>query len=153
MRLYRGLKEPYRPEKVTPSPGPRVVGTDFTDCPHSALRYAAGRRGVVLVLDIPSGTLKVTEELWLGARGAKRFMAWGRFDAFLTAVLPAKDLRTVIRVKGVAGASDEYKALVLERAIRERLDDAARHAKIGSAAPESPPCLSAQHLDRRWTPA
>lgn len=50
MRLYRGLKEPYRPEKVTPSPGQPVVGTDFTDCPRTALRYAEGRRGVVLVV-------------------------------------------------------------------------------------------------------
>ena len=115
MRLYRGLKEPYRPEKVTPSPGQPVVGTDFTDCPRTALRYAEGRRGVVLVLDVPSGTFKVTEELWLGARGAKRVMAWGRFDEFLTAVLPAKDLRSLIRVKGVAGQSDEYKAMVLGR--------------------------------------
>lgn len=60
----------------------------------------------MLVLDVPSGTLKVTEELWLGARGAKRFMAWGRLDEFLTAVLPAKDLRTVIRVKDVAWLAD-----------------------------------------------
>jgi len=32
MRLDRGLKEPYRPEKVAPPPGQRMVGTDFTDC-------------------------------------------------------------------------------------------------------------------------
>jgi len=63
----------------------------------------------------------------------KRFMAWGKFDKLISAILPAKDLRAVIRVRGLAGADDEYKALVLKRAIQERLD-AARKAKTGSAA-------------------
>ena len=66
-----------------------------------------------------------------------------------TAVFPAKDLRALIGVKGVAGTSDEYKALVLKRAIQERLDDAARHAGIGSAASGSPPCGAAPPQDRR----
>src|SRR6266542_4876550 len=128
MRLYRVLKEPYRPEKVVSAPGQWDVGTDFTDCLLTALRYAQGRRGVVLVLDAPEDGLKFTEELWLGMT-AKRFMAWGKFDKFITAVLPAKDLRAVIRVEGVAGASDEYKAAVLKRRIQERLDEVARLAK------------------------
>jgi hypothetical protein len=135
MRLYRGLKEPYRPEKVVPPPGHRFGGTDFTDCPLAALRYANARRGVLLVLDAPPDTLRVTEELWFPGAAARRFMAWGKFDKFLTAVLPAKNLRAFIRAKGVAGQSDEYKAMVLERAIRERLDDAVRQAKSGSATP------------------
>jgi hypothetical protein len=124
VRLYLGLKEPYRPEKFVPAPARRVVGTDFTDCPRTALRYAEGRRGVVLVLDVPPDTLKVSRELWLGMT-AKRFMAWGAFDEFITAILPAKDLRAIIRVKGVAGPDDEYKAVVLTRAIQERIDAAA----------------------------
>jgi hypothetical protein len=37
MRLYRGLKESYRPEKIVPTPGQPLVGTDFTDCPLTAL--------------------------------------------------------------------------------------------------------------------
>lgn len=37
MKLYRGLKEPYRPEKVGAGQG-RMFGTDFTDCPFTALR-------------------------------------------------------------------------------------------------------------------
>lgn len=76
-----------------PPPGQRMVGTDFTDCPRTALRYAEGRRGVVLILDAPPDTLKFTKELWLGVQGASRFMAWGKFDQFITAILPAKDLR------------------------------------------------------------
>ena len=119
MRLYRGLKEPYRPEEVVSAPGQWRVGTDFTDCPLTALRYAHGRRGVVLVLDTAEDGLKFTEELWLGMT-AKRFMAWGRFDKFITAVLPAKELRALIRVKGVACSSDEYKAILLKRKSQER---------------------------------
>jgi hypothetical protein len=33
--------------------------------------------------------------------GAKRFMAWGRFDKCITAILPAKEIRALILVKGV----------------------------------------------------
>ncbi len=123
MRLYRGLKEPYRPEKAASTAGQRRAGTDFTDCPLSALRYAHARRGAVLVVDVAPDTLKLTQELWLGMP-AKRFMAWGKFDTFIAAVLPAKELRALIRVKGVASASDEYKAQVLRRRIQELLDDA-----------------------------
>ncbi len=119
MRLYRGLKEPYRPESV-PAPGRRLSGTDFTDCPQMALRYAPGRRGVVLVVEVPSDTPRFTEELWLAGR-AKRFIAWGKFDEFLVAALPAKELRALVRVKGVAAESDEYKSLVLLQAIARRL--------------------------------
>ena len=132
MRLYRGLKEPYRPEKVAPRPGQSFVATDFTDCPLTALRYANARRGVVLILEVPTETLeklKFTEELWPEMGGAKRFMAWGRFDKFITAILPAKEIRALIRVKGVAGASDEYKALLLKRKIQERLDDATQRSR------------------------
>ena len=129
MRLYRGLKERYRPERVVPTPERTLVTTDFTDCPLTALRYAGAPRGVVLVLDVPTEVInarKFTEELWVGMGGAKRFMAWGKFDKFITAVVPAKELRAVIRVKGVAASGDEYKTALLKRRIQERLDEAAR---------------------------
>lgn len=117
LRLYRGLTRPYDPARVPPA---RVGGTDFTDCPFTALRYAASPRGVVLVLDVPAGHRRVREELWM-VSSAKRFMVWGAFDEFLVAELPAKELRAHVRRKGVVAASDEYKAAVLRRAILERL--------------------------------
>jgi hypothetical protein len=49
MRLYRGLKETYKPERVLPG----LSGTDFTDCPFRALQYAQGRNGQLLVVSIP----------------------------------------------------------------------------------------------------
>ncbi len=123
MRLYRGLKERYRPDKVVSPPRQRLYGTDFTDCPLTALRYAHARRGTVIVLYIQPDKLRLTQEFWLGMR-AKRFKAWGKFDAFITAVLPAKDLRALIRVKGVANAGDEYQALELRRRIQELIGSA-----------------------------
>jgi len=77
----------------------------------------------VIVLDVPPDTIRFTEELWLGMT-AKRFKAWGTFDQFIIAALPAKELRAFVRVKGVASASDEYKALVLKRKITDLIDDA-----------------------------
>jgi hypothetical protein len=117
VRLYRGLTRPYDRAGVRPA---RIGGTDFTDCPFTALRYAASRKGVVLVLDVPAGHRRLSEELWL-VSSAKRFMFWGAFDDFLVAELPAKELRAHVRRKGVVAASDEYKAAVLRRAIKEHL--------------------------------
>jgi hypothetical protein len=117
MNLYRGLKEPYRPERVGLG-SDRMFGTDFTDCPFTALRYAQGRRAVVLVLDLADGQARVTEETWPDA-GARRLMVWGKFDHLIVATIPAKDLRAHVRRKGVVSASDSYKASVLERAIRD----------------------------------
>lgn len=140
MRLYRGLRERYRPELIVPTPGTTPVGTDFTDCPLTALRYANAPRGVVLVLDVPTEVIdgrKFTEELWLGMGRAKRFMAWGRFDEFITAVLAAKELRALVRVKGVASLGDEYKAALLRRTIKDRLDEAPSGPESASGAPTS----------------
>jgi len=151
MRLYRGLMEPYRPERVVRTPERPAVTTDFTDCPLTALRYAAGPRGVVLVLDVPTEPMdarKFSEELRLGMGSARRFMAWGKFDRFITTILPAKELRAVIRVKGVASAGDEYKAALLKRRIQERLDEAARERRGPSASP-SPETRAACLPDRR----
>ena len=117
VRLYRGLTRPYDPCRVQPS---RMSGTDFTDCPFTALRYAASPRGVVLVLDVPPGWPRVSEELWL-VSGPKRFMIWGAFGDFILAELAAKELRAHVRRKGVVAASDGDKAAVLRRAIMEHL--------------------------------
>lgn len=117
MRLYRGLKNPYRPELVAAD---HLSGTDFTDCPATALRYAHGARGVLLVVEIAEGddvtSARVTPELWLGVE-AKRLMVWGKFDAFVTAVLPAKDLRARIRREGLRNATDAAKARLLRSLI------------------------------------
>lgn len=116
MRLYRGLSKPYQSNQVAEG----LQGTDFTDCPLTALQYAPGRHGVVLVVDVPDDHAKVSEELWLGAF-ARRFMFWGRFDEFISSVLPAKELRALVRKKGIAAAPPADKAGVLRRAIAEQL--------------------------------
>lgn len=111
LRLYRGLKNPYDPDRVGErQPGP-LIATDFTDCPYTALTYANTRRGVVLVVDVPADGPRVSIEDWL-ATDAKRYMLWGRFDEWITAEFPAKQLRSRIRVKGVWGGENEYKSVV-----------------------------------------
>ena len=118
MRLYRGLKKPYRSELV---PADRLSGADFTDCPATALHYAEGSRGVLLVLEVPGAETgaspRVIEELWLGTGSAKRYMVWGKFDEFMIAVMPAKDLRAAIRREELRGASDSRKARLLHAVI------------------------------------
>ena len=119
-RLYRGLKGPYDPARTT------VVGAsgvDFTDCPLTALIYAVGRRGTVLVVDVDvdDGAASVTEELWLN-QGAKRFMFWGSsFKDLVIAQIPAKELRAQVRRRGIVTASPPEKAMVLRRYIADRL--------------------------------
>src|ERR1700755_384680 len=126
LRLYRGLPNPYRPERVVSS---RFAGgTDFTDSPALALRYAQGSRGVVLVVDIDpdeDGQLpsaRLSRERWL-VPDAQRFMIWGRFDSFLTAVIPAKELRSQLRIHGARNAPDETKAVFLRAFIARELRD------------------------------
>jgi hypothetical protein len=123
MRLYRGLKEPYKPEKCAAriSEPARLQGTNFTDCPYRALLYAEGPRGVVLVVDIgPDDPVKVSEELWLGAK-AKRLMIWNVFDQYIKAVFPAKELRSEVRRKGIQSLSDQDKGAILKNVIEQRL--------------------------------
>lgn len=110
MRLYRGLTKPYRPELVKPVEGRVPIETDFTDCPYTALRYAGGRRGVVLVLEVGRAAMytRVIEESWPGAGEARRFIAWGRFDKLMVGAVPAKKLRARVRSKGVAASSDKH---------------------------------------------
>ena len=71
-RLYRGWTKPHELDRVRRD---RTSGTDFTDCPYTALSYATGPKGTVLVLDVPEGAPRVSEELWLNS-SAKRFMIW-----------------------------------------------------------------------------
>ncbi len=123
--LFRGLKEPFDPSRIRSQD--RLGGTDFTDCPFEALRYANARRGVLLVLDAPA-TARISEELWLGAK-ARRLMFWGEFAPFVVAVIPAKDLLAQVRRKGIASASDQEKAWVLNRYIRSILPQASEPAQ------------------------
>jgi hypothetical protein len=108
-RLYRGLKAPYDPGRVKAD---RRFGTDFTDCPYTALRYGATPKGVVLVVDVPEGDRRVSEELWL-VPNAKRLMIWGAFDPYIVREIPAKELRAEVRRKGIASLTDEDKSGVL----------------------------------------
>jgi hypothetical protein len=125
MRLYRGLKGPYRPDEVRSRVKDKGNGTDFTDCPFTALSYAGGRKGVVLVLDVPDDVgPSVTEETWF-VDAAKRLMVWGTFDRWLAAAIPAKDLRSEVRKRGIAGLLPTGKSEVLKSAIARRL--AGRH--------------------------
>ena len=117
VRLYRGLKEPYDPNR--PSRDPRS-GSDFTDCPLAALSYAAGAKGVVLVIDVDTTSKHVSEGLWVGPK-TKRYLV-RQYQDFVVAVLPAKELRAQVSRKGVASTTDAYKAEVLGSYIVQRID-------------------------------
>ena len=121
MNLYRGLKGSYRTEKVGEGQALHF-GTNFTDCPLTALSYAKGTRGVVIVLDVPeSAAHLMSEELWPDSH-ARRLMVWGRFDDWIIAVFPAKQLRQVIRQHGIAAESDETKVYYLHNAIQNEIN-------------------------------
>ena len=140
MRLYRGLTKRYSPAEVRSRQQETHNGTDFTDCPFTALSHATGRHGVVLVVDVPADAgLAVTEELWLTGP-EKRFVIWGTFDPWLTVVIPAKELRAEVRRKGIAGLSRADKARVLVQAIERRLDapEGERSPSVGPQRAERP---------------
>jgi len=120
MRLYRGLKEPFQPGKIGREQGP-MIGTDFTDCPYTALQYARGRRGAVLIADVPADdSCWISEEDWFN-RKARRLMVWGTYHPYVVAVFSSKELRAQVRQKGIAAKSDEYKAMVLRDYINRKL--------------------------------
>jgi hypothetical protein len=115
MRLYRGIKESYRPDIVSDG----RTETNFTDCPYAALLYANDRRGEVLIIDVSSdeqSPRKFFEALWVGPK-AKRFIVYGKFDQHITGILSAKELRKVVRAKGIFTQPDEYKSWLLGAAI------------------------------------
>jgi hypothetical protein len=134
MRLYRGLKNPYRPDLVVTS---RLAsGTDFTDCPATALLYAQSARGVLLVADIDTNErtslrARVTKALWLDA-ASERFMLWGRFDDRITAIFSAKDLRTRLRRERLRNAAHTAKSYALRAIIDDELRSRSLRAKIAS---------------------
>jgi hypothetical protein len=133
MRLYRGLKNPYRPELVGATRG--YLATDFTDCPATALLYAPTSRGVLLVVDIDLDTddeaapARVTKALWL-ERESSRYMFWGRFDDCITAVFLAKDLRTQLRKAQLRNAPHSSKSYALRTIIDDELRLRALRAKL-----------------------
>ena len=116
MRLYRGLKERYRPERVG-------AETNFTDCPYAALQFAAARRGVVLVIDVSDENDDVDEALWL-RDDARRYIISGRFDDHLVATLEAKVLRSELKARGMSKLSitDGERSRMLRRSIAEMLE-------------------------------
>lgn len=117
LRLYRGLKGAYDPTRVARD---GFAGVDFTDCPYQALRFAAGSRGVVLVLDVPENLRRLHEAYWFGPN-ARRFQIHGLFEEFLIACIPAKDLRTHLRGKGMRTLCTEDKSYMLACHIEDHL--------------------------------
>ena len=116
MHLYRGIKEPYKPSRVGPE-------TNFTDCPYTALQYAHGRRGVVLMIDKP-GDFDVVQADWLKA-DANRFLVYGPFDQLLVAAIEAKVLRATLKRMGMSKLSirDNERSWTLRREIRFMLNE------------------------------
>lgn len=91
------------------------------DTPFTALTYAAGAKGVVLIIDVDKGAARLSEELWLHQE-ARRFMFWGRsFRDLVVAQIPAKELRAQIRRRGIVTLSPRGKAMVLREYIDEHL--------------------------------
>jgi hypothetical protein len=145
LRLYRGLTKPYRPDRETG----RFDGTDFTDCPYTALQYATGSRGEVLVLEVePGANARVSEQLWSDSH-ARRLMVWGRFDGRLAGIFPAKELRAEVRKKGIRAASREYKAYVLESFIDKSLRAQPSEGAAATVPSRSRPAQPARVRHRR----
>lgn len=130
MRIYRGLKNPYRPELVDAS---RLSGTNFTDCPAVALLYAQSSRGVVLVVDIDDDEDDVPRRISTASwpeRDARRFILWGGFDDCIAAVFRAKDLRTRLRREGHRNALHSAKARLLRAVIEDELRQRALDSQL-----------------------
>ena len=147
MRLYRGLKNPYRPECVAPS---RFSGTDFTDCPAVALLYAQSPRGVLLVADLDDEEATRPHRICAASwpeREAKRFVLWGRFDDFLSAVFPAKDLRARLRREGRRNAPVAAKSHLLRAVIDDELRVRALRSQL---APRSAITDRSTSHEQRW---
>lgn len=130
MRLYRGLKNPYRPELVD---GSWTSGTDFTDCPGAALSYAQSSRGVLVVVDIDCDENSVPQRVRTASwpdREAKRFIVLRRFDDSIVAIFEAKDLRTRLRREGHRNSSFAARARILRAVIDDELRRRALRSKL-----------------------
>lgn len=120
LRLYRGINEKYKSAKVN-----ATNGTNFTDCPFRATLFAGGRNGYLLVVDAPTGQRPsvVTEELYLsGEGGPKRFMIWKKFDSYLLAIIPAKEIRARLREEGCGRLCDADKGQTLKNIIGRAIE-------------------------------
>jgi hypothetical protein len=137
MRLYRGLAEPYRPEKIAVYRKKSGDLPNFTECPFAALGYAQGGRGVLLVLDVPGDVAErvVHEQLWLRS-DTKRLQIWGNFDAFVVAVLSAKELRAELKRRGMSklAVTDFDRSWTLRRVIDSKLDASMREREARTAS-------------------
>jgi hypothetical protein len=91
-----------------------------------ATLYATGRRGQILVLDIPDeeAEMRVSKEFWFDRR-AKRLMIWRKFDDYIVGIIPARELRKIVRAKGMAAMSETDRSDVLKGAIDKALRGAA----------------------------
>jgi hypothetical protein len=105
--------------------------TDFTDCPFTALGYAQGRNGVVLVADLPED--RAHEALWPDSE-AKRYSVLGRFDRFLAGIVQAKELRMTLRREHVTTRPRLVRASVLAIYIDQLFSIRLREASVPSAS-------------------
>lgn len=121
--------------------------TNFTDCPYTALQYAQGSRGVLLVIQQrdeqhderqdeqhdeqhderhderqdehgSDHDARVHRADWL-KEDAKRFVLYGSFDHLLVGIVEAKVLRAALKRMGMMKLSvrDEERARLLRREI------------------------------------
>lgn len=130
MRLFRGLKNPYRPELVD---GSWASGADFTDCPAAALLYAQSSRGVLLVVELEYDKMAVPQRICEASwpeREARRFIVRRSFDDDIVAIFQAKDLRARLRGEGHRNASFATKARVLRAVIDDELRRRALRSKL-----------------------
>jgi hypothetical protein len=70
---------------------------------------------------------------------ARRFMVWGSFEGLIAGAVQAKELRALVRKKGIVTYDDSAKARVLRKAIEEGLHD---RGLVGSPSPTPPPVAS-----------
>ena len=114
MRLYRGLSRPYRSEQVNVAKN----GTDFTDCPLAALKYAKGANGQIIVLDLSDEqtAVKVTPVEW-GEGQPARYIIWNQFDVSITQIVSAKILRKAMLASGMRKLHDADKAMILRNLV------------------------------------
>jgi hypothetical protein len=127
-RLYRGIKEKYRPDKIN-----FKDGTDFTDCPFRATLYARGRSGCLIIVDVPTDQFKLlfSEQCYEHEKDApKRYMTFKKFDSFIVGIIPITEVRARLReeIRGQRGLLCDYdkdQALkrIIDRAIKKSLSE------------------------------